>query len=236
MVGQFYLEQYFSRGSSRKLTTRQLEALANAQTWMRRGDDDRTGTSHADGARPSTCARTSARSRSSRASRWRSAGVRCWCWSARPARASRRSCAASTTWSRSTPAGCMSTAMLIGYREQGASCYEMPPREAAKQRRDIGMVFQHFNLFPHRTALANIIEAPIQVKGVKKAEARGAGPRSAGSGRAGGEGGRLPGAAVRRAAAAGRDRPGAGDGPQADAVRRADLGAGPGAGRRGARA
>jgi polar amino acid transport system ATP-binding protein len=60
---------------------------------------------------------------------------------------------------------------LIGYRERGDKLHEMPPREAAKQRRDIGMVFQHFNLFPHRTALANIIEAPIQVKGVKKAEA-----------------------------------------------------------------
>jgi polar amino acid transport system ATP-binding protein len=60
---------------------------------------------------------------------------------------------------------------LIGYREKGGKLYEMPPREAAKQRRDIGMVFQHFNLFPHRNALANIIEAPIQVKGVKKAEA-----------------------------------------------------------------
>src|SRR6476620_4882022 len=63
--------------------------------------------------------------------------------------------------------------VLIGYREKkrGDKLYEMPPREAAKQRRDIGMVFQHFNLFPHRTALANIIEAPIQVKGVKKADA-----------------------------------------------------------------
>jgi polar amino acid transport system ATP-binding protein len=60
---------------------------------------------------------------------------------------------------------------LIGYRERGDKLHEMPPREAAKQRRDIGMVFQHFNLFPHRTALSNIIEAPIQVKGVKKAEA-----------------------------------------------------------------
>jgi polar amino acid transport system ATP-binding protein len=60
---------------------------------------------------------------------------------------------------------------LIGYRERGDKLHEMPPREAAKQRRDIGMVFQHFNLFPHRSALANIIEAPIQVKGVKKAEA-----------------------------------------------------------------
>jgi polar amino acid transport system ATP-binding protein len=57
---------------------------------------------------------------------------------------------------------------LIGYRERGDKLHEMPPREAAKQRRDIGMVFQHFNLFPHRTALANIIESPIHVKGVKK--------------------------------------------------------------------
>jgi polar amino acid transport system ATP-binding protein len=60
---------------------------------------------------------------------------------------------------------------LIGYRERGAKLHEMPPREAAKQRRDIGMVFQHFNLFPHRTALDNIIEAPIHVKGMKKAAA-----------------------------------------------------------------
>jgi polar amino acid transport system ATP-binding protein len=60
---------------------------------------------------------------------------------------------------------------LIGYRERGDKLHEMPPREAAKQRRDIGMVFQHFNLFPHRTALDNIIEAPIHVKGMKKAAA-----------------------------------------------------------------
>jgi polar amino acid transport system ATP-binding protein len=61
--------------------------------------------------------------------------------------------------------------VLIGYRERGTKLYEMPPREAAKQRRDIGMVFQHFNLFPHRTALENIVEAPIHVKGDKKAVA-----------------------------------------------------------------
>jgi polar amino acid transport system ATP-binding protein len=60
---------------------------------------------------------------------------------------------------------------LIGYRDKGTKLHEMSPRDAAKQRRDIGMVFQHFNLFPHRTALENIIEAPIHVKGVKKAEA-----------------------------------------------------------------
>jgi polar amino acid transport system ATP-binding protein len=57
---------------------------------------------------------------------------------------------------------------LIGYRESGGKLHEISPRDAAKQRREIGMVFQHFNLFPHRTALGNIIEAPIKVKGVKK--------------------------------------------------------------------
>jgi polar amino acid transport system ATP-binding protein len=60
---------------------------------------------------------------------------------------------------------------LIGYRQRGGKLHEMAPRDAARQRRDIGMVFQHFNLFPHRTALGNIIEAPMQVKGVKKAAA-----------------------------------------------------------------
>ena len=60
---------------------------------------------------------------------------------------------------------------LIGYRESGGKLHEISPRVAAKQRREIGMVFQHFNLFPHRTALANIIEAPIHVKKVKKDEA-----------------------------------------------------------------
>nr|WP_090275062.1 amino acid ABC transporter ATP-binding protein [Mycolicibacterium komanii] len=60
---------------------------------------------------------------------------------------------------------------LIGYRERGNKLHEMPAREAARQRRDIGMVFQHFNLFPHRTALENIVEAPIHVKRVKKDQA-----------------------------------------------------------------
>ena len=60
---------------------------------------------------------------------------------------------------------------LIGYRERDGKLYELSPRDAAKQRRDIGMVFQHFNLFPHRTALENIIEAPILVGGKSKEEA-----------------------------------------------------------------
>jgi polar amino acid transport system ATP-binding protein len=60
---------------------------------------------------------------------------------------------------------------LVGYREKGGKLHELKPREAAKQRRDVGMVFQHFNLFPHRTALGNIVEAPLHVKRVKKQDA-----------------------------------------------------------------
>jgi polar amino acid transport system ATP-binding protein len=60
---------------------------------------------------------------------------------------------------------------LIGYVERGDRLYEMHPREAARQRRDIGMVFQRFNLFPHMTAVENIAEAPIRVKGLKKDDA-----------------------------------------------------------------
>jgi polar amino acid transport system ATP-binding protein len=60
---------------------------------------------------------------------------------------------------------------LMGYEDRGDVLHELNPRVAAKQRRDIGMVFQHFNLFPHMTALHNIIEAPVRVKGVSKSEA-----------------------------------------------------------------
>ncbi len=60
---------------------------------------------------------------------------------------------------------------LVGYREKGDRLHELRPREAALQRRDIGMVFQRFNLFPHMTALENIIEAPIRVKRAAKGQA-----------------------------------------------------------------
>ncbi|ANF33316.1 ectoine/hydroxyectoine ABC transporter ATP-binding protein EhuA [Leifsonia xyli] len=60
---------------------------------------------------------------------------------------------------------------VVGYRQHGDKLYELKPKEAARQRREIGMVFQRFNLFPHMTALENVIEAPIRVKGISKAKA-----------------------------------------------------------------
>jgi polar amino acid transport system ATP-binding protein len=62
---------------------------------------------------------------------------------------------------------------LIGYREAGGGkkLVEDKEKNIAKQRQEIGMVFQRFNLFPHMTALENIIEAPIQVRGVSHDEA-----------------------------------------------------------------
>lgn len=61
---------------------------------------------------------------------------------------------------------------LIGYREKNEVLYELSAKEAARQRTDIGMVFQQFNLFPHRTVLDNIIEAPVHVKKQPVAQAK----------------------------------------------------------------
>ncbi|MBP3089164.1 amino acid ABC transporter ATP-binding protein [Corynebacterium sp. sy017] len=61
---------------------------------------------------------------------------------------------------------------LIGYREKNGVLHEISEKEAARQRSEIGMVFQNFNLFPHRTVLENIIEAPVHVKGISVDEAR----------------------------------------------------------------
>jgi polar amino acid transport system ATP-binding protein len=60
---------------------------------------------------------------------------------------------------------------LIGYRESNGKLVEDRERNIARQRQEIGMVFQRFNLFPHMTALENIIEAPIRVRGTAKKEA-----------------------------------------------------------------
>jgi len=57
---------------------------------------------------------------------------------------------------------------LIGYREVNGRLHDLKTKEIAAQRREIGMVFQRFNLFPHKTALQNVMEAPVQVKGQPK--------------------------------------------------------------------
>jgi polar amino acid transport system ATP-binding protein len=60
---------------------------------------------------------------------------------------------------------------LIGYRETNGKLVEDRESNIARQRQEIGMVFQRFNLFPHKTALENIIEAPLLVRKVPQAEA-----------------------------------------------------------------
>jgi polar amino acid transport system ATP-binding protein len=61
---------------------------------------------------------------------------------------------------------------LVGYEERGGKLYELRDREVAKRRREVGMVFQRFNLFPHMTALENVTEAPIRVRREPRAAVR----------------------------------------------------------------
>jgi polar amino acid transport system ATP-binding protein len=61
---------------------------------------------------------------------------------------------------------------LVGYRQRGDKLHELHDAEIASKRAEIGMVFQRFNLFPHMTALENIIEAPVLLKRKAKREAR----------------------------------------------------------------
>ncbi|CAL8976803.1 Glutamine transport ATP-binding protein GlnQ [Tessaracoccus sp. O5.2] len=60
---------------------------------------------------------------------------------------------------------------LMGLREVGGRLHRLNDQEIARQRAKIGMVFQRFNLFPHMTALENVMEAPRQVRRVPKADA-----------------------------------------------------------------
>jgi polar amino acid transport system ATP-binding protein len=61
---------------------------------------------------------------------------------------------------------------LIGYRRRGDKLHELRESEVARQRRDIGMVFQRFNLFPHMTAMQNVMEAPCTVRRTPRKAAR----------------------------------------------------------------
>ncbi|WP_315738728.1 amino acid ABC transporter ATP-binding protein [Bradyrhizobium sp. SZCCHNR1093] len=61
---------------------------------------------------------------------------------------------------------------LLGFREQDGRLHRLSEREIARQRLACGMVFQRFNLFPHMTALENVIEGPVQVQKRGSAEAK----------------------------------------------------------------
>jgi polar amino acid transport system ATP-binding protein len=61
---------------------------------------------------------------------------------------------------------------LLGLREEGGRLHRLTPQQIARQRLKTGMVFQRFNLFPHKTALENITEGPVQVQGRKREDAR----------------------------------------------------------------
>ncbi|MDP9991318.1 polar amino acid transport system permease protein [Variovorax boronicumulans] len=60
---------------------------------------------------------------------------------------------------------------LIGYRRDEDTLYELHEKDILKRRVDVGMVFQNFNLFPHLTVLENIVEAPVSVRGLARADA-----------------------------------------------------------------
>jgi ABC-type polar amino acid transport system ATPase subunit len=109
---------------------------------------------------------------------------------------------------------------LLGYREGHAGeLIELPERKFCRQRASIGMVFQHFNLFHNLTAIENIMEAPLAVQRVPRAEARERAVSSARVCRTVAVSGFVSVATLGRPTTTGGDRTGIGDAAEIDAVR-----------------
>ena len=108
---------------------------------------------------------------------------------------------------------------LIGIEERKGKLHVRTDKDIARQRSRIGMVFQRFNLFPHMTALENVMEAPVKVQRAVQGGGQEGGARAAGDGRPRRSGQVLSVAALWRPAAAGRDRASLGHEAGADALR-----------------
>ena len=122
----------------------------------------------------------------------------------------------------------------IGYETVGGQRRRKPEKEIARQRALTGMAFQQFNLFPHMSALDNVMLGLLKVKKMPKDGGARRGDEMAGPGRAGRPRRPLSRPAFGRPAAARRHRARHRHEPAADAVRRGHLGARPRAGQRGA--
>ena len=242
MVGQSCLERYFGRGfgTSGPGRTTGMNARTDAPRWSR-GTHDHVSQhpARADGCRSCTRSTSPSRSTATRCSRASTSTSPPARWSA---------CSGPPGSGKTTFLRCINQLETIHggriwvdgdlarvRRDTAASCTGSRRQgRSPRQRREIGMV------------LPAVQPVPAHDRAGERHGGAGPGQRRQQGGRqgAGAElldrvglwrpADDLPGPALRRPAAAGRDRPGAGDGPQADALRRAHLGARPGAGGRGA--
>ncbi|GAA3144894.1 hypothetical protein GCM10020001_079910 [Nonomuraea salmonea] len=81
---------------------------------------------------------------------------------------------------------------LIGFEARAGKVRHLRKRDITRQRREIGMVFQQFNLFPHMTVLQNVMEAPRRRPPRAARAGQGTRARAAAPRRPGGQGGQLP--------------------------------------------
>ncbi len=191
MVGVFYFAVSFPTARFVDYLERRTQAATPA---AHESGQSATGR-RADDRGPRTCTNPSASMRgAARRQPDRAPSARWSASSARPAPASRRCCAASTGSRCPSAAASGSTApspIATAMRRCGTGSHA--PRTIAAVRAKIGMVFQSFNLFPHMTALENVIEAPMHVLGLSKAEATERAPSAAAPGRPRRPGRPLPG-------------------------------------------